>query len=93
MDEGYLQVELLDDQDRPIPGFTRKDCPLLTGDGDSRGVCVRWNDVDRAPTAAVKARFYLKRAFLYGFEFVDGDKDESRPESKQAHRLQPVEKG
>jgi hypothetical protein len=70
LDEGYLQVELLDGQDRPVSGFTRKDCPLLKG--DNRGVHVRWTGGDRAPAAAVKSRFYLKRAFLYGFEFTDG---------------------
>ena len=39
-DEGYLQVELLDDAGKPLPGFTREDCTALHGDHDA--VQVSW---------------------------------------------------
>jgi hypothetical protein len=66
-DEGHLQVELLDSNDHPIPGFTRLDCKPLVGDHHS--IEVQWSGGDRAPQGAVKAKFYLKRVFLSGFEF------------------------
>jgi len=66
-DEGYMQVELLDSQGKALPGFTRKDCPLLRGDHGA--LEVKWSGGERIPEEAKRAKFYLKRAFLYGFEF------------------------
>ena len=66
-DEGHLQAELLDGQGRPIPGFTRADCAPLRGDHASLHVV--WNGGAKAPKGTLKARFYLKRTFLYGFRF------------------------
>jgi len=65
-DEGYLQVELLDAEGDPLPGFTRDDCPRLKG--DHRALVVKWTGGDRSPAEAARVKFYLKRAFLYGFE-------------------------
>jgi hypothetical protein len=76
LDEGYLQVELLDAQGKPLPGFTRADCPLLRG--DHTALAVKWKGGATAPAAARKAKFYLKRAFLYGFDFQDGGKPAKR---------------
>ena len=67
LDEGYLQVELLDSQGKPLPGFARDDCAVLRG--DHQALAVKWTGGERAPDGADKARFYLKRALLYGFEF------------------------
>ena len=66
-DAGYLQVELLDSADNPIPGYTRNDCRPLSG--DHHALQVKWAGGATAPRDARKAKFYLKRAFLYGFEF------------------------
>jgi len=68
-DEGYVQVELLDAQDKPLPGFTRGECTPLNG--DHQALPVKWTGGDMAPSTAKKAKFYLKRAFLYGFEFTE----------------------
>lgn len=65
MDEGYLQIELLNDAGKPLPGFSREDCLQLKG--DHTALAVRWNGGAIAPPEARRARFYLKRAFLYGF--------------------------
>ena len=67
LDEGYMQVELLDSNDKPLPGYSRQDCLLLKG--DHHALKVKWTGGDKAPKEAVKAKFYLKRVFLYGFEF------------------------
>jgi hypothetical protein len=66
-DEGNLQVELLDSDDKPISGFTRQDSSFLKG--DHRALQASWKGGKTAPKRAVKAKFYLKRVFLYGFEF------------------------
>lgn len=71
VDAGRLEVELLDAQGQPLPGFARADCRPLHG--DHAALRVKWAGGTRAPPAAQKARFYLKRAFLYGFEFRSGD--------------------
>ena len=70
-DEGYLQVELLDADGQPIPGFTRDDCVPLKG--DHKALSVQWAGGVKAPNHARKAKFYLKRAFLYGFDFRGGE--------------------
>jgi hypothetical protein len=69
LDEGSLQVELLDGQGKPLPGFTRDECPPLRG--DHAALPVRWKGGATAPGEARQARFYLKRAFLYGFEWYE----------------------
>jgi hypothetical protein len=71
LDEGYLQVELLDAEGAPLSGFTRGDCRPLRG--DHADLTVQWKGGGQAPPAARQARFYLKRAFLYGFEFQGGE--------------------
>ncbi|MBM4071364.1 MAG: hypothetical protein FJ271_20865 [Planctomycetes bacterium] len=64
--EGYLQVELLDGHGKPLPGFFREDCQRLKG--DHKEVAVQWRGSDRMPAEARQARFFLRRAFLYGFD-------------------------
>ena len=63
---GELRVELLDAGGNVIPGYSRNDCRPIQGDHDSTRV--RWAGGMVAPDSAVKARFVLKRAFLYGFD-------------------------
>jgi hypothetical protein len=50
-----------------LPGFSQTDCVPLKGDHEA--IQVKWTGGDKAPPNARKAKFYLKRAFLYGFEF------------------------
>ena len=54
-------------RNRPLDGFARKDCSPLKG--NYAGLRVSWSGGESAPEGARKAKFYLKRAFLYGFEF------------------------
>jgi hypothetical protein len=76
-EDGELRVELLDVAGKPIPGFTREDCRPIKG--DETALAVQWRKGDAAPVEAKQAKFYLKRAFLYGFRFVDGPKEGPRP--------------
>ncbi len=68
--EGCLLVEFVDKNGVPLPGFTQADCVPVKGDHDA--IQVHWAGGDHAPRDAQKAKFYLKRAFLYGFEFRGG---------------------
>jgi hypothetical protein len=64
---GELRVELLDASDNPVAGFTQEDCrPII---GDHSRIAVAWAGGDRAPLSAAKARFILRRSFLYGFHW------------------------
>jgi hypothetical protein len=72
--EGCLQVELLGKDGKPLPGFTQNDCVPLNGDHEA--MQVKWAGGDNAPLGAKKAKFYLMRAFLYGFDFRN-DKENS----------------
>lgn len=64
---GRLRVELLDEANRPLPGFTADDCQPLTG--DEHAARVEWAGGQRAPAGAAKSRFVFRRAFLYGFDW------------------------
>jgi hypothetical protein len=61
---GQLRVELLDADGRILPGFSTADCDPISG--DHHAIAVRWKGGDRAPSGAAKARFRLRRAFVYG---------------------------
>lgn len=62
---GALRAELLDGDGRPLPGFALEDCTPLTG--DHRRAAFTWRGGTAAPEGAVKVRFELHRAFLYGY--------------------------
>ena len=52
LDEGFLQVELIDATGKPIPGFSRDDCPTLRCDHAS--LRVAWKGGDVAPAACAR---------------------------------------
>lgn len=62
---GKFQAELLDRHGHPIPGFAIEDCRPITG--DHRKATMLWKGGRNAPAEAVKIRFVLQRAFLYGY--------------------------
>jgi hypothetical protein len=65
--EGQLQVEILDSEGQPLRGFAREDCEPLRG--DHHALLARWRGGVKVPSGGRTARFYLKRTFLYGFDF------------------------
>jgi hypothetical protein len=67
LDEGFIAVELLDAKGSPIDRFREQDCNPLSG--DHRNQTVTWRGGQRIPSNARQAKFKLKRAFLYGFQF------------------------
>jgi hypothetical protein len=65
---GSLRAELLDKENKPIPGFMLADCEPITG--DHRRAIFSWTGGNTAPDNAAKTRFVLHRAFLYGYEWL-----------------------
>ena len=67
---GDIRVELRDETDTPIEGFTLDDCDLIIGDDIDRAVT--WNgnaDVSRAARQPIRLRFAMKDADLYSLRF------------------------
>ena len=64
---GRLEAELLDEECKPIPGFTREECRPLVG--DNKGVPLVWKDQSKCLRNGVHLRLWITRAFLYGFEW------------------------
>lgn len=66
---GELRVEVLDRDNRPLPGFTREDSQPLKGDGTR--MQVRWaarDNLDKLTNQPVRVRFHLRQGSLYGFQ-------------------------
>jgi hypothetical protein len=67
-DYGQAQVELLDEQDQPIPGYTRQDCvPLKEDNVEARIVWQERNSLAELKDRPVKLKFYLRNARLYSY--------------------------
>lgn len=65
---GELNAELVGPDGSAISGFTRQDCIEVSGDHNDTKVT--WSGGSKAPPQAEKVRFYLHRAFLYGFKWA-----------------------
>ncbi len=63
--EGELAIELTDPEGKPIEGFTRAD--YQPWQGDSKAQTARWAGGDTCPREEAAARFFMRRARLYGF--------------------------
>ncbi|MDO5554294.1 MAG: hypothetical protein Q4G68_11080 [Planctomycetia bacterium] len=67
---GSIEVELLDENDCPIPGFERAQSPLLVGNWIDDVVLFKNNkNVNELIGKPVKIRFYMKDADLYSLQF------------------------
>ena len=70
--DGSLKVELLDDSNDPIPGYSEQDADRLSGD-DVRKT-VTWNgqsDLSALAGKTVRLKFIGKSVKLYAFQFVE----------------------
>ena len=69
---GWLQVELLDANGRPLAGFNRRDCDVVYGNSTRK--LVTWKgspDCSAGGGQVVRLRFIMRSAKLYAFQFVD----------------------
>lgn len=67
---GEVTVQILGENDKPVDGFTRKDCAPISG--DIPAAPVRW----KKPLALLKGKpirleFFLENARLFAFDLVD----------------------
>lgn len=68
---GSVLVELLDENDKPIPGFSKTDATPVNG--NSVRMPVRWGDGAEVKTLAgkpIKLRFHMRDCKLYAFQFA-----------------------
>jgi len=66
-DSGFVQVQILDAEGRPIPGFQRDDCEPITVDG--MAAPVRWKrSIQELRDLPVRLEFSLRNASLFSFE-------------------------
>ncbi len=67
---GEVLVELLDKNNKPIPGFSFEDCDIIFGDSLERIVSWHGNtDVSLLAGKVIKIHFKLKDADIYSFQF------------------------
>jgi len=67
-DYGEIRVELLDEADQPLPGYSLEECLPVCGDGTD--LDVRWKgqaDLSGAAGRTVRLRLCLKNARLYSY--------------------------
>jgi len=66
---GKIEVEVVDEHLRPIPGFTRAESTPVRADGASQ-VCgwAKHSDLSSLSARAVRLRFFMRKADLYAFE-------------------------
>lgn len=66
---GAVAVQILDENDRPVRGFARKDCQPVSGDG--LAVPVRWKEsLTALKGTPVRLEFFLTNARLFAFDLV-----------------------
>lgn len=71
---GSILVELLDAEQKPIPGFTLDDCYELFGDTLDRNVIWKsGTDLGSLERTTIRLRFVLRDADLYSWKFEETD--------------------
>lgn len=67
---GQIQVEILDEAAKPIPGYAAADCDLLIGDEIDRKVTWKKNDdLTTLQGKTIQLRFIMKDADLFALQF------------------------
>lgn len=80
---GEVWVELLDEERRPIPGFTRADAVSVDMNGVAQEVWWKTGpDVSRLAGKPVRVRFDMRSAKLFAFQFVHHDKEAADAQPK-----------
>jgi hypothetical protein len=68
VDGGELRVEILDESDKSVPGFSRDDCVPISVDSTRQQV--RWKngaDLSALKNRPVRFRFHVRNGSLYAF--------------------------
>ncbi|MDO8542976.1 MAG: LamG domain-containing protein [Opitutaceae bacterium] len=90
--KGLVQVEVLDANDRVLPGYRRREFNEPRGDGIDQ--VVSWQEHDELPAQAgpLKLRFWLKNASLYSFHAGDAVRVAEQPAPAKLAALFTFEK-
>jgi len=68
---GSARVEILDQSERPVPGFTMSDCDTINGNYVNREVTWKnQSDVGGLAGKTVRLRFDMRSTKLYAFQFT-----------------------
>jgi hypothetical protein len=62
---GWLKVEVLDPDGKPVPGYRLDDCLPLSGDSTNQAVA--WKEHTELPRRPLRLRFEMQNASLYSF--------------------------
>jgi hypothetical protein len=65
--QGCILAELRTADGKVIDGYSRDDCTPIVG--DEKCLAVRWKSHEVCPQGKVSVRFYLRDAFLYGYDW------------------------
>ena len=65
--DGCIEVELLDERRKVLPGYEREKCRNFIGDGKASEIT--WESHETCPRDSVHVRFWIKKSFLYGFDW------------------------
>lgn len=65
--DGKIEAEMVDDQLKPIAGYTREACRPVRG--DDKCAALTWKQHDTAACEGALLRIYLTDARLYGYEW------------------------
>lgn len=78
--KGTLCVELLDEDDKPIPGFTKKDCIVMKKQNSTKQMITWKNKKELSELAGrnIRIKFYLTEGDLYAFWVSPWESGESR---------------
>lgn len=69
---GSVQVEILDDAGKPVPGFSKAEAPALFGDRiDAAYVWKAQRDVSSLAGKTVRLRFVIRDADVYSYRFAE----------------------
>ena len=67
---GFVKVGILDENGRPLSGFSPAECDEINGDSVSQKVSWKGNsDVSSLAGKPVKLRFDMMHAAVYNFQF------------------------
>ncbi len=82
-EEGWIEAELLDRNDRVLPGFSRQDCVRFQGDSVRGSLSWKMKEFpDEWLKKAKKIRFFIKDADIYSYlpSAIDLDLDDGWPD-------------
>ena len=64
-----IKAELVDANGNVPTGFNKENSDAVTS--DTSRIRMTWRGESESPSDGLRVRFYIRQAFIYGFQFVD----------------------